>query len=230
MAAWGFLPFSRPALAETCDPPIAIAVSVQGDVKVKHGKGGEWIPVGRKDAFCPGDVLRVMERSRADLLLMNETTLRLDQTTEIVFSAPAKEKETWLDLILGGAYFLSRTPRRFKVGTPFVNAGIEGTEFFLRAESDKTLVTVFEGRVTAENDRGSVTLDRGQSAEASVGQAPVLRAVARPRDAVQWTLYYPAVVAPREGAPPDWRERAAALLTVGRADEAQVVIDGALKD
>jgi len=60
MAAWGFPPFSRPALAETCDPPIAVAVSVQGDVKVKHGKGGEWIPVGRKDAFCPGDILRVM--------------------------------------------------------------------------------------------------------------------------------------------------------------------------
>ncbi|MCP2500001.1 MAG: TonB-dependent receptor [Deltaproteobacteria bacterium] len=230
MAAWGFPPFSRPALAETCDPPIAVAVSVQGDVKVKHGKAGEWLPVGRKDAFCPGDILRVMERSRADLLLMNETTLRLDQTTEIAFSAPAKEKDTWLDLLLGGAYFLSRTPRRFKVGTPFVNAGIEGTEFFIRAESDKTLVTVFEGRVTAANDRGSVTLDRGQSAEASVGQAPVLRAVAHPRDAVQWTLYYPAVVAPRAGAAQDWRERAAALLAVGRADEAQVVIDEALKN
>ena len=230
VAAWGFPPFSRPALAETCDPPIAVAVSVQGDVKVKHGKAGEWLPVHRKDAFCPGDILRVMERSRADLLLMNETTLRLDQTTEIAFIAPATKKETWLDVLLGGAYFLSRTPRRFVVGTPFINAGIEGTEFFVRAESDKTLVTVFEGKVTAANDRGSVTLDRGQSAEASVGQAPVLRAVAHPRDAVQWTLYYPAVVAPWEGAPQDWRERAAALLTVGRADEAQVVIDEALKN
>ena len=230
VAVWGGPPFSRPALAETCDPPIAVAVSVQGDVKAKHGKGGEWLMVRRKDAFCPGDVLRVMERSRADLVLMNETTLRLDQTTEIVFTAPAKDKETWLDLLLGGAYFQSRTPRRFKVGTPFVNAGIEGTEFFIRAESDKALVTVFEGRVTAANDRGSVTLDRGQSAEASAGEAPVLRAVARPRDAVQWTLYYPVVVEPRAGAAQDRRERAAALLAVGRADEAQVVIDEALKN
>jgi len=107
-------------------PPIAIAVSVQGDVKVKHGKGGEWIPVGRKDAFCPGDVLRVMERSRADLLLMNETTLRLDQTTEIVFSAPAKEKETWLDLLLGGAYFLSRTPGGSRSEPPSSTRGSRG--------------------------------------------------------------------------------------------------------
>ena len=229
VAAWGFPPFSRPASAATCAPPIAVAVSVQGDVKVKHGNAGEWIPVRRKDAFCPGDILRVMERSRADLVLMNETTLRLDQTTEIAFTAPATKKDTWLDVLLGGAYFLSRTPRRFVVGTPFVNAGIEGTEFFVRVESDKTLVTVFEGRVAAANDRGSVTLDRGQSAEASAGQAPVLRTVARPRDAVQWTLYYPAVVAPREGAPQEWRERAAALLAVGRADEADAVIGEALK-
>ena len=229
VAAWGFPPFSRPALAETCSPPIAVAVSVQGDVQVKHGKAGEWLPVRRKDAFCPGDILRVMERSRADLVLMNETTLRLDQTTEIAFTAPAKEKDHWLDVFLGGAYFLSRTPRRFKVGTPFVNAGIEGTEFFVRVESDKTLLTVFEGRVAAANDRGSVTLDRGQSAEASAGQAPVLRIVARPRDAVQWTLYYPVVVEPRAGAAQDRRERAAALLAVGRADEAQAVIDEALK-
>lgn len=226
--AW-FPPFCRPASAATCAPPIAVAVSVQGDVKVKHGNAGEWIPVRRKDAFCPGDILRVMGRSRADLLLMNETTLRLDQNTEIAFTAPATKKETWLDVLLGGAYFLSRTPRRFVVGTPFVNAGIEGTEFFVRAESDKTLVTVFEGRVTAANDRGSVTLDRGQSAEASAGQAPVLRTVARPRDAVQWTLFYPAVVAPREGTPQEWPERAAALLAVGRADEADAVIGEALK-
>ncbi len=225
----GFPPFSRPALAASCDPPIAVVVSVQGDAKVRHGNAGEWLPVRRKDAFCPGDIVRVMERSRADLLLMNETTLRLDQTTEIAFNAPATKKDTLLEVLLGGAYFLSRTPRRFKVGTPFVNAGIEGTEFFVRAEGGKAFVTVFEGRVTAANDRGSVTLDRGQSAEASAGQAPVLRTVAHPRDAVQWTLYYPAVVAPREGAPRDWRERAAALLAVGRADEARSVIDEALE-
>jgi tetratricopeptide (TPR) repeat protein len=223
-----FPPFTRQALAVPCDPPIGVAVSVQGDVRVKHGGAGDWIPVRRKDAFCPGDVIRVMERSRADLFLMNETTLRLDQATEIAFSAPTKEKESWLDVLLGGAYFMSRTPRRFKVGTPFVNAGIEGTEYFVRVEKDKALMTVFEGKVTAANELGSVSLGRGQSMEARPGQAPVLRFVARPRDAVQWTLFYPAVVEPRQDAAQDWRQRAAALLAVGRADEAQAVIDEAL--
>ena len=217
------------AVAASCEPSVAVAVSVQGDVRVKHGKTEPWIEVRHKDAFCRGDILRVMEWSRVDLLLMNETTLRLDQNTEIVFSAPEKGNDSWLDVLLGGAYFISRTPRRFKCGTPFVNAGIEGTEFFVRVESDKALVTVFEGRVAASNDRGTIAIARGQSVEASAGQAPVLRTVARPRDAVQWTLYYPAVVEPRADAARDWRQRAASLLAVGRADEAQAVIDGTLK-
>ena len=36
-----------------------------------------------------------------------------------------------------------------------------------------------------------MTLTDGQSAIAEKGQAPVLRTVVRPRDAVQWALYYP---------------------------------------
>ena len=217
------------AVAASCEPTVAVAVSVQGDVRVKHGKTDAWIAVRRNDAFCPGDILRVMEWSRADLFLMNETTLRLDQNTEIAFSAPAKEKDFWMDVLQGGAYFMSRTPRRFKVGTPFVNAGIEGTEFFVRVENDKALVTVFEGRVTASNDQGTMAIARGQTVEASAGRAPTLRTVARPRDAVQWTLYYPMVVEPPAGAAPDWRQRAAALLAVGQTDEARAVIDEALK-
>jgi tetratricopeptide (TPR) repeat protein/opacity protein-like surface antigen len=212
-----------------CEPPVAVAVSVQGDVRVRHGKTEQWIEVRRNDAFCRGDILRVMEWSRVDLLLMNETTLRLDQNTEIVFSAPEKEKDSWLDVLLGGAYFMSRTPRRFKVGTPFVNAGIEGTEFFVGVERDKALVTVFEGRVAASNDRGTVALGHGESVEAYAGQAPALRTVARPRDAVQWTLYYPLVIEPFPGDPKEWRQRAAGLLAVGRADEARTVIDETLK-
>ena len=51
---------------------------------------------------------------------------------------------------------------------------------------------------------------------------PILQIVARPRDAVQWTLFYPSVVSARPGAPPDWdavercvREWSPARLLVG---------------
>jgi tetratricopeptide (TPR) repeat protein len=46
----------------------------------------------------------------------------------------------------------------------------------------------------AQNPAGSLTLTSGQSAVAETGKAPVARVVARPRDAVQWTLHYPPVL------------------------------------
>ena len=62
--------------------------------------------------------------------------------------------------------------------------------------------------MVAANQAGSLTLTSGQSAVAEAGKAPVLRVVARPRDAVQWALYYPPVLYVRPDefpAGPDWQ-------------------------
>ena len=99
-----FTHVSPDAFAAECEQPVAVAVSVQGEVNARKEGAANWEPVRRKDAFCPGDTVRVMAQSRADLLLINETTLRLDQTTAIVFTAPARHKEFWLDVLLGGTY------------------------------------------------------------------------------------------------------------------------------
>jgi tetratricopeptide (TPR) repeat protein len=221
------------AVAGTCDQWAAKVVSVQGNVRAQSAGEPRPRPVLFKEALCPGDTIKVHERSRADLLLPNETVVRLDQNTTVKFSEPEKERPYIIDLIIGAAYFISRTPRKFNVQTPFVNAGVEGTEFFARAESDKSLLSVFEGRVFASNMEGGVLLTSGTSAVAEAGKAPQLRVVARPRDAVQWTLFYPQVVPPgpaaAEGAPSDWKERVSHLLSVGRADEARAEIDEAMK-
>ncbi len=58
--------------------------------------------------------------------------------------------------------------------TAFVNAGVEGTEFFMRVEEDKTFLSIFEGKVLASNAAGSLILTSGQSAIAEAGKAPVL--------------------------------------------------------
>jgi tetratricopeptide (TPR) repeat protein len=222
------------ARAGTCGQWAAKVVSVQGIVQAQSAGETQPRPVRFKETLCPGDSLRVQERSRADILLPNETMVRLDQNTTVKFSEPEKERLSIIDLIIGAAYFISRTPRKFNVHTPFVNAGVEGTEFFARAESDKALLSVFEGRMLASNMEGGLLLTSGLSAVAEAGKAPALRVVARPRDAVQWTLYYPQVIPPgpgiaAEGAPSDWRERVSHLLSVGRVDEARAEIDETLK-
>jgi len=99
-----------------------------------------------------------------------------------------------VNMLNGAAYFFSRVRRSLKVFTPFVNAIVEGTEFYARVESDKAFISIFEGQVLAENQAGSITLAKGQSAIAEANRSPVLQIVVRPRDAVQWTLYYPPIL------------------------------------
>jgi tetratricopeptide (TPR) repeat protein len=78
----------------------------------------------------------------------------------------------------------------------------------IRVEAEQASLSIFEGIVVAVNEAGSLTLTSGQSAVAEAGKAPVLRIVARPRDAVQWALYYPPVLYMRPDAfpaGPDWQ-------------------------
>jgi tetratricopeptide (TPR) repeat protein len=180
--------------AQPCGQQVAKAVSVQGTVQALRTGEKQWRPVKLNDTFCPGDMIRILKLSRADIVLSNDTILRLDQSTTVTFSEPEKEKPFLVSLLNGAAYFFSRVRRSLKVFTPFVNAIVEGTEFYARVESDKAFVSIFEGRVLAENQAGSITLAKGQSAIAEANRAPVLQIVVRPRDAVQWTLYYPPVL------------------------------------
>ncbi len=204
------LVLSGPAMsiAQTPAPPVARAVSVQGAVEARRAGQASWQPVKLNDTFAPGDTIRIGERSRADLAMLDQSVLRLNANTELTVE-PVKDTRTGVvSLLRGAAHFFSRGPRSLEVQTPFTVAGVRGTEFYIGLEPDRALLTVFEGTVLAQNPAGSLTLTSGQSAVAETGKAPVARVVARPRDAVQWTLHYPPVLYFRPAefpAGPDWQ-------------------------
>jgi tetratricopeptide (TPR) repeat protein len=205
----GALSFSA-AAASTCEPWVAKLVSAQGNVQVRRAGETQWQPVQLDETYCAADMLRVQEQSRAAVVLRNEINVRLDQHTTITFVGLERERTSLLDLLIGAAYFFSRIPRTLQVTTPFVNAAVEGTEFFVKVERDQTFLSIFEGLVGATNQAGSLTLASGQSAITKVGEAPSPRVVVRPRDAVQWALYYSPIVDYRQadfanGAATDWQ-------------------------
>ncbi len=185
--------------AEPCTPEIATVVSIQGSVELRRSPAvrsssvGGWQTAELHMALCAGDAVRTHDRSRAALLLINETTLRLDQRTTLTLAAPAEDKASLLDLAAGALHVITRSSRPFKVRTPFVNANVEGTEFLVAVAEESASVAVYEGRVTADNERGSVALTSGERAVAARNSAPRKEVVVRPRDAVQWTLYFPTV-------------------------------------
>jgi len=228
-------PFS--AGAQTCEKPIGKMVSVQGTVESQKAGGTQWQPVKLNDTLCSGDTIRVLDNSRAEIALANQSVLRINENTTITLEGVDEDRTTLVDLLKGAALFFSRGTRKLKVKTQYAIFGVRGTEFFIRVEERQAFMSVFEGTVLAENQIGSLTLRGGQSTIAAAGRAPVLTVVARPRDAVQWALYYPPIVyfPPDEtpvGMAGDARflaYRASQMLSVGRVDEAKADIDQALR-
>jgi tetratricopeptide (TPR) repeat protein len=198
------------AIVSACEPWVAKLVSAQGVVEVRRTGTAQWQPVQLDESYCAGDMVRVLEHSRAAVVLRTEVNLRLEQHTTITFVMLEQERTSFLDLLIGAVYSFSRVPRSLRVRTPFVNAAIEGTEFFVKVERDEAFLSVFAGQVAAMNEAGSLTLTSGQAASARAGQAPMPRMVVRPRDAVQWALYYPPILDYRptdfaNGAASDWQ-------------------------
>ncbi len=201
-----------------CEPVVARLIAVEGTLILRRGGARRAGAVRLDDVFCTGDVLEVAPFSRAALQLPDQTVVRLDQDTVVSFATPRDDRRTWLDILRGALQVISRDPRALRVITPFANAGIEGTEFYVGVTADATTVIVYEGRVRVENPQGAAVAGSGESVRARAGTAPVLEQVVRPRDAVAWTLYYPPVAA---GPLPDADEPAAgrdAAFLVGRAE------------
>ena len=176
--------------AASCDPWTAKMVSVQGNVQVRRAGQTQWQQARLNDVYCAGDRIQVAERSRADVALANQPILRLDQNSTINLGGIKEQRTAWVELLTGALYFFSRLPRNLEIQTPFVNAGVEGTEGFVLVEATRTAVSIFEGTVLTSNQQGKLTVTTGQTAITEQGRAPTLTATIRPDDAVGWALYY----------------------------------------
>ena len=142
-----------------------------------------------------GDAVRLGPLSRAALVLRDGALLRLDQNTTITFIPPVERPATWIEVLTGAVHFWSRMPGTLRITTPFVSGAVEGTEFLIEVDAGEARLSVWEGRIFAENAQGALILTAGQSAIARAGQPPVLRPIiVRPADAVAWALYYPPVL------------------------------------
>jgi tetratricopeptide (TPR) repeat protein len=190
------------AMAEECATRAGGFAALEGAVEVAHADQSSWQQASLSTELCEGDSVRVGANSRAALHLINDAVLRLDQNTtmRLVDIGAGAEQRSLLDLVVGAFKSFSRAPRTMTVNTPYVNGMIEGTEFAMRVADAGTQVQVFEGKVRTANDAGEILLTHGQSATAKGGVAPQLDTQVRQNDAVQWTLYYPPLLASVGGA------------------------------
>ncbi|MCE3241369.1 MAG: hypothetical protein K0Q83_1876, partial [Deltaproteobacteria bacterium] len=199
---------TRSSAGMFCDPWLVKMVSVQGNVQVRRAGQAQWQQAHLGDLYCPGDRIQVGQRSRADVAFANQPVLRLDQNSTVTLGGIKEQRTALVELLAGALYFFSRVSRNLEIQTPFVNAGVEGTEGFVLVDATRTLISIFEGTVLASNPVGMLTLVSGQTAIAEQGRAPILTVRISPDDAVRWALYYlPTLYFRAEDFPagPDWR-------------------------
>jgi len=197
------LAYSSGARAQSCEPAAASVISLQGDVEVSGHDRAHWRDLQLNQVLCAGQQVRLMAKSRAVLRLPNETLLRLDEGSVLTLQPVEPDKPAWLDLLRGALHIISRVPRALNIRTPFVNAGIEGTEFALQVGSAETALWVYEGRVRFSNTLGQLLVASGEAAAAAPGRAPERRIVIKPRQAVEWALYYPPLLDSRPETYPE---------------------------
>lgn len=236
--------------------PVARVVSITGSAQLQRTGQAAASSAKLGTLLCKNDLLHTDVGSRAALFISAETLVRLDQNSTVRISQtdletvveftqdPGQTRVLLAPDQCGAGYFITRYPKRFRVITPFTNAVVEGTEFLVALRCESTEVAVFEGRVRAEQTLAAsqaVSIASGESFTVGEREPPVIKALVKPADAVQWVLYYPPLS--ETAAQPDQAcesgsaaeksrcltARAEQRLRAGRVDEAQRDIDAATR-
>ncbi|MBI2839896.1 MAG: TonB-dependent receptor [Acidobacteria bacterium] len=179
-------------------------ITSEGDVQVSADQAATWRAIGKGEAIFDRNILKTGRRSRAAVLLLDETQLLLNAYTTLEIQkvsrggkvVPASgahgPTETSLRMGNGEAWARSKNPNRsLAIETPAATAAIRGTEVNLRVDGDASEITVVEGLVDLYNDAGSITLRGGEGGRAEAGKPPQKILVLSPDDAVQWVLHFP---------------------------------------
>lgn len=176
-------------------------LTIEGRVELLRVSGAGWIAAKQGDVIGIGDLLRTGERSRATVRLADYSVLRINELTIFSLEPPRNQNtKPILDLKSGSVFFYSREkPSEIHFRTPIAAGAIRGTEFTLAgSENGETHVDLIDGVVEIGNQSGWIELGSGEGATVLPGQGPVKVPLVDAASAIQWCLYYPAVVDPDE--------------------------------
>jgi tetratricopeptide (TPR) repeat protein len=191
-------------------------VFVQGQVAVRLAGTEVWQKARLNQDLAGGDMVRTGPNSRAAILALDESQIKLNENTVMVLKsvvpsprlrlgeiAPAVQAGEPASLygVTQGEIWLRNKKEKFffELETPTVTATIRGTELTVRVLPDgATRVVLLEGDVKLANRYGEVILAAGEEGLALPGRAPTKQVLVQPADAVQWTLFYPGYFSYRD--------------------------------
>jgi tetratricopeptide (TPR) repeat protein len=206
--------FCAEGFSRASDILVCRLINPQGSVNVLPTGMTSWEQGQNDRDLFAGDSVKTGPDSRVSILCVDETQLKLNENTVVVLRsaapsprmgvvvpAAAKENVGSLYEVREGEIWLrnKNEKTRFELRTPAVTAAVRGTEFNVKVDrSGATKIVLLEGKLTVANDQGQIDLDPGEEGFAEVGRAPYKRVVLQPKDAVQWSLYYPGIFSYRD--------------------------------
>ncbi|HEY8427359.1 MAG TPA: FecR domain-containing protein, partial [Sandaracinaceae bacterium] len=217
-------------------------VAVEGLVELDTRSG--WMAAHSGKVVCDGDIVRTGAFGRATVRLPDGTLMQIGPHSAIRITATESGTSSWPEVVVkvlkGVIHVITRDPRPLRYDTPFVNAGIEGTEFVVRVRPDGAAVTVIEGEVALTNAAGQASAKAGTKGTATFGTGPEVADDPAPLATIDWMRRFPPVLEgplPAPDAAPTGAEapsavfyvrRAASRLAVGAAEEADGDLAAAL--
>jgi tetratricopeptide (TPR) repeat protein len=189
----------------TTDPgsnEIRIA-ALQGTVEIAPVGATTWVLTQTNQILHPADKLRTGPNSRVTIRWSDQSVVTFGALTVMEILPPDQPGTgNGLNLFKGLLSFFHRDPPgRIRVITRGGSAGVKGTEFVMAVETngtDRTTLSVIDGKVELSNEQGTRVVRNNQQAVAVSGQEPVLTPGFAAKNVLQWCLYYPAVLDLRE--------------------------------
>jgi tetratricopeptide (TPR) repeat protein len=193
VAAGVIVTWAGPAFGEAAATRFASLEAFKGQASVV--RLGSELELVRGLALERNDIVVTRNGTVVVRFYSDSSQLRIgaDSRVQLNESAGERDIEVFTGRLWARIVSWREQPTRFKTGRTI--AAVRGTEIAVAYEGETSVVSVLEGEVQSENEDGSQTVGPGQSAVAAPGGPPVLQALAKPQDAVQWALYYLPVLA-----------------------------------
>ncbi|MBB2690245.1 UNVERIFIED_ORG: tetratricopeptide (TPR) repeat protein [Rhizobium esperanzae] len=185
--------FALPAMAD----PVQRATPVAGSViarktgeEVRFIDVSDWRIVDINQDLLTGDVLRTNANGQLAIVFSDHTQVRLGRNSSLQVKKMAASGDTTLELQTGTIWARAeRGGQGLTVETPAAAAAIRGTDWTMTVKGDQTSMIVLEGRVALSNPQGSVEVNQGEGAVATIGQAPHKLISVNPDDREQMLFY-----------------------------------------
>jgi len=179
----------------------SVLLEVAGRVERMNAGGTNWQTAIVGADLGPGDRVRTRGKSRAAVQLSDRSVIRLDEQTTLEILPPRHEEKHRFSLPKGALYFFNREkPADVEFDTPLAAGAIRGTEFLLEvaASTSELRLALIDGLVSLQTGTGEISLQGGEDLHIRGGEAPQKTALVNANNAIQWALYYPAVLEPGE--------------------------------